>query len=185
MTTDQVAARIIAALDSLRIPNMLVGSYSRNYYAIPRSTKDVDIVVELENMALLDQLSERIAPDFTLDDQITFETITGNLRYIIRTRQSPIVIELFKLGDDEFQRHRFANRRSVYIPALNAKVSLPSPEDVIIQKLRWARPKDLDDVIDVLAVQAGNLDRSYIEDWCRRLNIFDRYQAVLATVPNI
>jgi len=25
----------------------------------------------------------------------------------------------------------------------------------------------------------------YIEDWCRRLNILDRYQAVYATVPRI
>lgn len=185
MTTDAAASRIIQALDSLGIPNMLVGSYSRNYYAIPRSTKDVDIVVELSSMTLLNDLSRLIAPDFFIDDQITFETITGNVRHIIRAHKSPVVIELFMLGDDEFQKHRFANRRRVDIPALNVQVSLPSAEDVVIQKLRWARPKDLDDVVDVLAVQAGHIDHAYIQDWCRRLNIIDRYEAVLATVPDI
>jgi hypothetical protein len=27
------------------------------------------------------------------------------------------------------------------------------------------------------------LDRAYVEDWCRRLNIIDRYRQVIATVP--
>jgi hypothetical protein len=185
MTTDTAAVRIVEALTALGIPNMLVGSYSRNYYAIPRATKDVDIVIELPSQSLLTELARRIAPDFVMDEQITFETITGNVRHIIRCPGSPIVIELFVLGDDEFQRHRFARRREVAIPALNAKLFLPAAEDVIIQKLRWGRPKDLSDVVDVMAVQAGKLDDTYIQEWCRKLGITERYQSVRATVPEI
>ena len=33
-------------------------------------------------------------------------------------------------------------------------------------KLRWARPKDKEDVKDVMFVQQDNLDWSYIEKWC-------------------
>ncbi|HBJ88305.1 MAG TPA: hypothetical protein DDZ88_31515 [Verrucomicrobiales bacterium] len=185
MTTDAAAARMVEALTAVGIPNMLVGSYSRNYYAIPRSTKDVDIVIELPSQVLLAELASRIAPEFVMDAQITYETITGNVRHIIRCPGSAIVVELFILGNDEFQRHRFARRREVRIPALNATINLPTAEDVVIQKLRWGRPKDLDDVLDVLAVQAGKIDHAYIEDWCRRLNILDRYLAVRATVPEI
>jgi hypothetical protein len=50
--------------------------------------------------------------------------------------------------------------------------SIPTPEDVIIMKLRWAlkinRPKDRDDDRDVLAVQKGKLDMTYVESWCDR-----------------
>lgn len=185
MTTDAAAARIIEALNSLDIPNMLVGSYSRNYYAIPRSTKDVDIVIELSSQSLLTELARRIGPEFVMDEQITFETITGNVRHIVRCPGSPVVIELFILSDDEFQRHRFARRREVRIPELGTKVVLPAAEDVVVQKLRWGRAKDLDDAVDVLAVQGEKIDHAYIEDWCRRLNILDRYQKVRATIQSI
>lgn len=185
MTTDAAAVHVLGVLTSLGIPNMLVGSFSRNFYSIPRATKDVDIVVELSSQKLLSDLSRSLGPQFVLDDQITFETITGNTRHIIRCADSPVVIELFILGNDEFQRHRFSRRREVSIPALSARVCLPTAEDVIIQKLRWGRPKDLDDAKDVLAVQAGKLDHAYLQDWCGRLGILDRYEMVLASLPDI
>jgi hypothetical protein len=41
---------------------------------------------------------------------------------------------------------------------------LPTAEDVVVQKLRWGRPKDLEDARDVLAVQGTeSLDMAYIE----------------------
>lgn len=185
MTTDAAAVHVLGVLTSLGIPNMLVGSYSRNYYSIPRATKDVDIVMELTSPHVLSELARRLGPPFVLDEQISFETITGNVRHIIRCTGSPVVIELFILGDDEFQKHRFSRRKEVSIPALNARICLPTAEDVIVQKLRWGRPKDLDDVKDVLAVQAGKLNHTYIRDWCGRLGILDRYETVLASVPEI
>jgi hypothetical protein len=38
-------------------------------------------------------------------------------------------------------------------------------EDVVIQKLRWARRKDLDDVVNLLAVSGSTLDWAYIRRW--------------------
>ena len=62
---------------------------------------------------------------------------------------------------------------------------IPTAEDVIVQKLRWGREKDRVDARDVMTVQGTALDLHYIENWCQRLNVTDRYQAVLATVPKI
>lgn len=63
--------------------------------------------------------------------------------------------------------------------------SIPTGEDVVVQKLRWGRPKDLEDVRGILTVQGPALDYAHIEDWCGQLNILDRYHAVRATVPEI
>ena len=86
--------RLTAALDAGGIPYMSVGSYSSNFYGIPRST-----------------------------------------------------------------------------------VWLPSPEDVIIQKLRWSdrakRAKDFADAIAVMQVQGKRLDWPYIEEWCRQHGTLD------------
>ena len=57
-------------------------------------------------------------------------------------------------------------------PQLLRETFIPTPEDVIVTKLRWAlvggRGKDRDDVRDVIAVQGEFLDWSYIKEWARQ-----------------
>ncbi len=49
---------------------------------------------------------------------------------------------------------------------------LPTPEDAVIQKLRWSksgrRSKDVDDVTNFLSVQQESLDWPYLESWCAK-----------------
>lgn len=57
---------------------------------------------------------------------------------------------------------------------------MPTAEDVIVQKLRWAklanRLKDFLDAQGVVNVRAGVLDWEYIEQWCDRLAISDKLE---------
>jgi len=48
---------------------------------------------------------------------------------------------------------------------LQIEAVIPTAEDVVIQKLRWQRDKDIADVRIVIAVQAARLDWSYIQRW--------------------
>ena len=52
-----------------------------------------------------------------------------------------------------------------------------------MQKLRWGRPKDLEDARDVLAVQTpAKLDMNYITRWCDAHETSARLQAMLAEI---
>lgn len=93
-------------------------------------------------------------------------------------------MELFELFDDPFVLEEFERRRKVFVPLLNRHTWLPSPEDVVVQKLRWGRSKDLDDARDVLAVQGTDfLDMAYIETWCATHGTAERLAKVLAEIP--
>jgi hypothetical protein len=69
-----------------------------------------------------------------------------------------------RLRDDPHDQERFRRRRTVAL--LGRSISLPSPEDVIITKLRWLRKKDREDIGGVIAVQGDALDWDYIYRWC-------------------
>lgn len=57
-------------------------------------------------------------------------------------------------------------------------------EDLVIQKLRWGRGKDLDDARDVLAVQGvKSLDMIYIRGWCERHGTVDALETILRALP--
>ena len=93
-----------------------------------------------------------------LEPQLTFETNTGTFRQLLRYKRKMFKVELFLLSQDPHDQSRFQRRRVVQL--FERRLWLPSPEDVVITKLRWARGKDKDDARDVIAVQKGKLDWS-------------------------
>lgn len=183
MTLEQVAGRVLHALDDAGVSHMLVGGLTSNYYGIPRATQDVDIVVQLTSSESLTRVAASLGDGFSIDTQVSFETITGNARYVIRLPATPFVVELFVLGDDSFQQERFRRRVSIAIPQIGPQVYLPTPEDVVVQKVRWGRPKDLEDAKDVIAVQGETLDLRYIEAWCTRHDTGQRLRDILDQIP--
>lgn len=159
---------LIKAFDYSEVPYMIVGSYSSNFYGIPRSTKDADLVVHLAS-AEWARLPFMLPEGIEVEDQMSFEMVTSTRRELLRVRNSLFQIELFRLSDDPHDQSRFARRQRVEIFP-GSFVFLPTAEDVIIQKMRWSlgakRPKDFADTVAVMQVQGQVLDWSYIEKWC-------------------
>src|SRR6478672_8477973 len=111
--TDSLLA-LTAALDGASIPYMVVGSYSSNFYGVPRSTKDADLVLHLPSAgwaALPSVLPEGIV----MEDQMGFEMVTSTRKELLRVNDSLFQIELFHLSDDPHDQLRFERRRRIEI----------------------------------------------------------------------
>ncbi len=154
---------VVDALNALKIPYMMVGSYSSNLHGIPRGTRDADFVVEMATDSI-SLLAERLTSLFKLDPQMGFETVTFHRRWVFHHRLSEFKLEMFLLVDQPFDRERFQRRQRHTVQGRD--VWFQTPEDVIVNKLRWGRAKDLIDAGDVIGVQGDGLDWNYIERWC-------------------
>jgi hypothetical protein len=98
----------------------------------------------------------------------------------------PVKVELFELFADDFVQEQFRRRRRIDSEQLHRTTWLPTAEDVIVQKLRWGRSKDLDDARDVLAVQGTeSLDMGYIESWCAAHGTTARLTNALSGIPSL
>ncbi|MBI1904454.1 MAG: nucleotidyltransferase [Planctomycetia bacterium] len=182
MKLDEYTLAVVDALNAENLPYLVVGSLSSNYYGIPRATEDADFFIDLESGSL-SWLVARLGPEFRLDPQLTFETATGTTRAVVRVAQTAFKIELFKLGGDAHDQERFARRRRIQVAGRD--VYLPTPEDVIITKLRWARKKDLEDVRDVIAVQGDAIDWDYVYRWCDVHGTRERLEQIRREIPKI
>ena len=185
MNLFQLAVTMVEALEAEDIPHLVTGAIAVGIYGIPRGTKDIDIVVSLQTHGPLQRLEQRLAGIVTFDPQVTLETITGSLRHIVKsTTCPPFTIELFELGGDPFVQSRFSRKCRKFSSQLSREIFVPTPEDVVVQKIRWGRSKDLDDARDVLAVQTlAALDMSCIEHWCAQHGTLERLHAVIASIP--
>jgi hypothetical protein len=164
MSSVTLTVQTIDALDKLGVEYMVVGAISSNIYGIPRATKDADIVVQLGNVTV-GQIANELGDEFSLDRQLRMEGFTGSIRNNITHIPTGFLIELFRLSSDPHHRERFRRRVRIRVPDIDRETWVPTAEDVVIQKLRWARPKDLEDVRAVLAVQSGHLDLDYMNCW--------------------
>ena len=59
---------------------------------------------------------------------------------------------------------------------LGREAWLPTPEDVILQKLTWNRPKDRDDILGVMLANQAVLDQTYLLKWGQELEVESLFQ---------
>ncbi len=167
MTVEEAAIEVIRALEDLGIAYMLTGSLAGNMYSIPRSTKDVDLVIDLSDCTI-QAVMQRLGSGFVLEAQMTFEGVTGMHRYRLRCDGASLLVELFVLSDAPHDQERFRRRKRGKLH--HREVLVPTPEDVIITKLYWSRlvtrAKDIEDARNIIVVQGERLDWPYIRRWC-------------------
>lgn len=184
-SSNDVTLAVIDALDACGVPYMLVGSYSSNMYGINRSTMDADFVIQLGSCSILD-VARRLPPTVRVDPQLGFETVTMTRKYDATVEGSDFRVEFFLLSDEPYHQERFRRRVSHHI--LGRTIWFPTPEDVIVTKLRWARSKDIDDARDVIAVQGAQnvpLDWDYIHAWCDRHGTRALLDEIRRSIPPI
>lgn len=185
MTVEQLASVVLDACESEHVDHMLTGAFAHGLYGIPRSTKDVDVVLSVSTGNSIMKVVARLTGIVQFQPQVQFDTLTWGKRLVGESVGTPpFKVELFELFDDPFVMSQFQRRRRMYSEQIQRETWLPTPEDVVVQKLRWGRNKDLDDARDVLAVQGPEtLDMAYIEHWCGQHETLARLQEALAGIP--
>lgn len=185
MNLGELASSIFETAESLGVPHMAVGAIAAGTYGIPRATKDIDLLVSIDLKNGIHQLIAGLSEIIEFESQCQFDTITWGRRYVGVSRNSPpYKVELFEMFEDDFVKSEFSRRQHRFVPLLNREIWLPTAEDVIVQKIRWGRSKDLDDARDVLAVQGPEtLDMAYVENWCATHGTTARLVEILASIP--
>ena len=113
----------------------------------------------------LTRIAQECGEDYFLDPQLTFETITNSIRNVLLYRPTKFKIELFHKTEDPHHQQRFARRVEKFLPELIFKTPIPTAEDVVIQKIRWQRLKDVDDAKNIIQYQFESLDWEYLRRW--------------------
>ncbi len=161
-------------LADARIEYMLTGSMASSLQGQPRSTHDIDLVVDL-NMQQAAQLRKAFpAPDFYLSESSIAEAIRHQRMFNLLEISTGEKVDFWLLADDPFDRSSFGRRQGDDVDGFPIQVS--SPEDTILAKLRWSQlsggsERQFDDALHVYEVQSGGLDLDYLNSWADRLNV--------------
>jgi hypothetical protein len=175
----EVLTIVAERLEAAGIAYMVTGSFAANYYAVPRMTRDIDLVVEL-SAGDADRFCALFEGDFYLDRDAVRTAITGRGAFNLIHLAHVVKVDCIVRKDSEYRRIEFARQRRG--PIEGHEVALVAPEDLVISKLDWMRETrsevQLADVRNILTSMPG-LDKHYLEHWSERLGLDALYREAL------
>jgi hypothetical protein len=184
-STVSLLAHVTGLLESAGIPYMVAGSFASTFYSSPRTTADMDIVID-PGADALDRLLAGLDPArFYVDADTARDALRRRGMFNAIDMESGWKIDFVIRKARPFSIEEMSRRRRAHL--FGADVFVASPEDVIVSKLEWATlggsARQLRDVAEVLAAQQGVLDLAYIEGWVAAMDLGAAWDAARAAPP--
>lgn len=181
MSITSFLQRVAGILESAGVPYMLTGSLAAAYYATPRATQDIDVVIDTQEQGLEKLVQGFLDAGLYVDREAAFDAWRSQGQFNAIDPESGWKIDLIVRKDRAFSRTEFERRERADL--LGIEVSLASLEDVLIAKLEWARMGDSElqraDVVRLLEQRRDQLDRAYLEKWVAELGLQAEWDSVL------
>ncbi len=157
---------------------MVTGSMAANFYATPRMTRDIDLVVELSD-ADIDRVVGLFHDAYYIEPDMVQQAIRNRSMFNMIHNALVVKVDCVVRKDTDYRREEFARRRTITLAGQS--VAIVAPEDLILSKLDWARESrsqmQLDDVRNLLR-SVQDLDRVYLSHWADRLGLTALYREV-------
>jgi Nucleotidyl transferase AbiEii toxin, Type IV TA system len=170
MTTEtDVLALVSERLSAEGIAFMLTGSFALGYYATPRMTRDLDIVVAIQ-ADKIDGLVAAFSADFYIDADDVRLAVRSERLFNLMHYASGIKVDLIVQKSSAYRLHEFSRRQPVNLGS--AATWIVSREDLILSKLVWAHETESElQLRDVRQLLNGPIDREYLSRWACILGV--------------
>jgi hypothetical protein len=175
-------ATIVQELRRFEIPHMLAGSFASSYHGDPRTTQDIDLVIDPAQDALERFVQGLDAQRFYVSPEAAREAFERRGQFNVVMLDSGWKVDLILRKDRPFSRSEFERRQTAGIAGVEVPVA--SAEDTIVAKLEWARSggseRQLRDVVGILQMSGEGLDRPYIDRWVEELGLGSLWRRALS-----
>jgi len=166
--------RIVPALEGANIPFMVTGSFASAAHGLPRSTNDLDIIIDPTRDAL-DALLKQLPPKtYYVDADAAHDALQRRGMFNVIDHATGWKIDFIIRRNRSFSREEFDRRSAMSL--LGVQVLMASAEDTILAKLEWSKAsggseRQRRDIAGIVATQGESLDQTYLWHWLRELEL--------------
>jgi len=162
-------------LDAAGIGYMLTGSMAMNYYAEPRMTRDIDLIVALTPQDA-STIVRVFSPEYYVSPEAVEESIRDEWMFNLIHNESVIKVDCIVRKSSPYRREEFERRQRIAVSGF--EIWIVSKEDLILSKLVWARDSESErQVQDVKNLIASGCEMTIIERWTQELGVATLWQS--------
>jgi len=159
----------------------LTGSMASNYWGIPRTTHDLDFVIQLPPSAV-SGIVQAFSADYYIDEAAVRAAYQPPYQFNAIDTRSALKVDFWLSKPAPLDAEML--QRRVHVTLFGEPAWIATAEDVILHKLVWNHitPSDrqLGDAAGVVAVQSGALDKEYLEKWATELELTENLKKLLS-----
>jgi hypothetical protein len=165
--------RVTDKIEFLQIPYMLSGSLAMGFYTIQRTTRDIDLVVELPENRISDLVAS-FQDDFYCYQPSVEDAIKHKSMFNIIENATGLKVDFIIRKPSEYDIQAFQRRKYINFEGNDElKFWVVAIENLIIAKLRWIQTlqseRQIEDIKSILL--NPNIDKVYVSSWISKLNL--------------
>jgi hypothetical protein len=173
---------VVDALDRHGVPYAITGSHASSVFGETRFTNDIDVVIQLNSQALLEELLTEFPEGVFYVSEIGARHAVAhggqfNIIHEDSSQKVDLIIPERIDGPDQLAR-----RTKVAVQS-GRDIWFVSPEDLILKKMDFYREggseKHLRDIAGTLKISAGRVDLPYITMWAGQLGLSEIWNEIL------
>jgi hypothetical protein len=174
MISPELLIELITRLEASGLPYMLTGSIAANVHGHPRTTHDVNVILEAEPRDLAAIVAAFPQPDYFYQEHVVREALAMGAMFNALDEARVGKIDFWVLNDDVLNQRAFW--RKIRRPLLGIETWVPRPEDLILLKLRWMQrsggsEKQMNDCIELLKFNAPEINLAETDHWSMRVGV--------------
>jgi hypothetical protein len=178
VTLGDLLSRVVFALEAAAIPYMVTGSIASSAHGLPRSTRDLDVVIRPTSEALIALIQLFPESEYYADVEQALHAFESGSQFNVIDFATGWKVDFIIAEQSEYGRASFARRRRIDIAGV--PVFVTSAEDVILNKLKWAKlgssGQQVQDAAGIFSNQGKSLDFEYIEHWVAELHLGEQWR---------
>jgi hypothetical protein len=190
LSYEEFILQVIEAIEAVGIEYMIGGAVAAWAWGQPRSTLDLDLVVNIP-MDAIDKLSEELTKrDMLVPPEVILDNILetrSDLPIDAIHMNSGYKANLYPLREgDELRSIALQRRQKVDLGEPLGEVYLHSPEDLIIYKLWFfslsQQTNHLRDITSIVMSLSDELDYDYIHSWMTKKGLISLWDEMLSRI---
>ena len=167
-------------LDKANIAYMVSGGLAVSFWGFPRTTHDIDIVIEAREKDK-DKIIKLFKEDFYISSEAVEDAIKERFTFNIIHNKSGLKIDFWLIKKDAFGKSEFGRKLKKKI--FGEHIFIISPEDLILCKLLGFKEtksdRRLEDAKSILAT--SKVDLKYVKKWAEKqgtMEIFNKIHII-------
>jgi len=169
---ERFVKRVILALNESKINYVIIGGVAAIIYGRPRTTMDIDVIADLK-LSEKGKIKKLVNIFAKYDLDVTEKEIVSALKdkshFSVFDKITPFRIDVTGVHT-KLDKIALKNRRKTVL--LDLETWIEAPEDLIVAKLVYGSPQDLEDVFSIITNLKDNLNMNYLTKRAKEENVY-------------
>jgi len=169
-TIEDILKLVSDFLNENGIEYVIVGGMAVLFYGNPRTTMDIDYVIQITDKdipVLVKFLKEN---GFFADEYDMRKALDEKSHCTVEDKGTMFRLDIKGIYG-EMDERALRNKKKVKID--NSMIFIASPEDTIANKLLFSREQDIKDALGIYTRQYDSLNMEYLESICKKIRVYD------------